>query len=42
MAKSLFRKNADLLVHIIAWGLLAFIVLYYHPTTWGIELPVKF
>jgi two-component system LytT family sensor kinase len=42
MAKSLFRKNADLLVHLIAWVLLAFIVLYYHPTTWGIELPVKF
>jgi len=27
MAKSLFRKNADLLVHTLAWALLAFIVL---------------
>jgi two-component system LytT family sensor kinase len=42
MAKSLFRKNASLLVHIIAWVLLAFIVLYYHPSTWGLELPLKF
>lgn len=42
MAISLFRKNADLLVHVFAWALLAFIVLYYHPTTWGIELPFKF
>ncbi|MEO5592427.1 MAG: histidine kinase [Chitinophagaceae bacterium] len=42
MAKSLFRKNASLLVHIIAWVLLAFIVLYYHPITWGIVLPLKF
>jgi two-component system LytT family sensor kinase len=42
MAKFLFRKNASLVVHIIAWVLLASIVLYYHPTTWGIELPLKF
>ncbi len=42
MAISLFLKNANLLVHIIAWILLAFIVLYYHPITWGIELPLKF
>ncbi|CAN5441007.1 histidine kinase [soil metagenome] len=42
MGKSLFRKNARFLVHIMAWVLLAFFVLYYHPITWGIELPLKF
>jgi two-component system LytT family sensor kinase len=42
MLKFMFRENARVLVHVIAWVLLAFIVLYYHPITWGIELPLKF
>ncbi|MCO5947998.1 sensor histidine kinase [Mucilaginibacter flavidus] len=42
MLNTVFRKHATLLGHIIGWLLLWFAVLYYHPITWGISLPLRF
>ena len=38
----ILRRQANLLSHIIGWLLLSFVVLFYHPLTWGITLPIRF
>lgn len=38
----MLRRQANLLSHIIGWLLLSFVVLFYHPLTWGITLPIRF
>lgn len=36
------RAYINVLLHLLVWVLFAFILLFYHPLTWGIELPVQF
>ena len=38
----LSRKNVVILVHVFCWLILAVGVLYYHPLTWGVVIPVQF
>ncbi len=40
--KILIRNNVVILVHIFFWLILAVVVLYYHPSTWGVAIPVEF
>ena len=39
---TMLLRQAKLLSHIIGWLLLSFVVLFYHPLTWGITLPIRF
>ena len=42
MMTTILRKQANLLSHLLGWLLLSFVVLFYHPLTWGITLPIRF
>ncbi|MCD0487654.1 histidine kinase [Pedobacter sp. MC2016-14] len=36
------RAYISILLHVLVWVLFAFSLLFYHPLTWGIELPLQF
>ncbi len=40
--KILNRNNVTILVHVFCWLIFAFGVLYYHPFTWDMVLPIQF
>lgn len=36
------RSYITILLHVLLWGLFAFILLFYHPLSWNIRLPLQF
>ncbi|MBB2148709.1 sensor histidine kinase [Pedobacter gandavensis] len=36
------RSYITVLLHFLLWGLFAFILLFYHPLSWNIRLPLQF
>lgn len=36
------RSYITILLHVLLWALFAFILLFYHPLSWNIRLPVQF